>query len=132
MKTKNANSKGTILVVDDDLSVLETASKVLRSAGYVVFEASSGPEALELSAEHLRKIDVLLADLIMPGMTGRTLADILSTRHIGLDVIFMSGYIDASRGETMEQGLHYIQKPVNWKKLEDMIRDLQGKKKKGT
>jgi two-component system cell cycle sensor histidine kinase/response regulator CckA len=127
-----SSSKKTVLIVDDEPSVREVASYMLRSAGYIVLEASSGPEALEVSARNQCKIDILLTDIIMPGMTGRMLADILSTRHIGLDVIFMSGYIDDSRSETMEQGLHYIQKPLNWKKLEDMIHDLQGKKKKGT
>lgn len=127
-----SSSKKTVLIVDDEPIVREVASYMLRSAGYIVLEVSSGPEALEVSARHQCKIDILLTDIIMPGMTGRMLADILSTRYIGLDVIFMSGYIDDSRSETMEQGLHYIQKPLNWKKLENMIHDLQGKKKKGT
>ncbi len=127
-----SSSKKTVLIVDDEPSAREAAAYMLRTAGYVVLEASSGPEALEVSAGQQCRIDVLLTDIIMPGMTGRMLADILSTRYIGLDVIFMSGYIDDSRSETMEQGLHYIQKPLNWKKLEDMIHDLLGKKKKGT
>ena len=118
------HTKGSILVVDDELSVLEIVSGILRSAGYFVLEASSGPEALDISAEQLSKIDVLLTDLIMPGMTGRMLADILKTRCAGLEVIFMSGYIDDSRTKAMMQGLNFIPKPVDWGRLKSMIREI--------
>lgn len=121
-------TKQTILVVDDEPSVREIATDRLRSEGYVVLEASSGPEALDVCTAHQCKIDLLLTDLIMPGMTGRMLADILSARCAGLGVIFMSGYIDDSRTEAMVQGLNFIPKPLDWDRLKSMIKDLMKQK----
>ncbi len=121
--------KETLLIVDDESSVREIAADMLRSEGYIVLEASSGPEAVEVSAEHQCKIDLLLTDLIMPGMTGRVLADILTARCAGIAVLFMSGYIGGTRKETMEQGLHFIQKPLDRDRLKSMIRDLLKKQK---
>jgi CheY-like chemotaxis protein len=122
------NSKETVLIVEDEPFVREIAADMLRSEGYIVLEASSGPEALVISAEQGCKIDLLLTDLIMPGMTGRMLADILTARCAGLNVIFMSGYIDDSRTEAMVEGIHFIQKPLDWDKLKSMIRDLMKQK----
>lgn len=124
------NSKETVLIVDDESSVRELAAEVLETAGYRVLDASSGPEALAISAAHECKIDLLLTDLIMPGMTGRMLADILSARCAGLEVIFMSGYIDDTRTTAMVQGLNFIPKPLDWNKLKKMIKDLMEQKKK--
>jgi CheY-like chemotaxis protein len=124
-----ASSKATVLVVDDERDVREATAHMLQAMGFRVLEASSGPEAVEVCDKHKWKIDLLLADLIMPGMTGRVLADILTAQCHGLKVIFMSGYVDDSRGETLEQGLHYIQKPLRWKKLEQIISDVLKKKK---
>ena len=124
--------KETLLIVDDEPSVRELAAEMLRSEGYIVLEASSGPEALEMCAEHQCRIDLLLTDLIMPGMTGRTLADVLTARCAGLAVLFMSGYIDGTRRETMVQGLQFIQKPLDWDKLKSMIRDLLKQKNRRT
>ena len=124
--------KETLLIVDDELSVRELAADMLRSEGYIVLEASSGPEALEVCAEHQCRIDLLLTDLIMPGMTGRMLADILSARCAGLEVIFMSGYIDDSRTKAMVQGLNFMPKPLDWDRLKSMIRELLKQKNQRT
>jgi two-component system cell cycle sensor histidine kinase/response regulator CckA len=121
-------AKETVLIVDDEPSVREIAAEMLRPEGYLVLEASSGPEALEVCAGHQGKIDLLLTDLIMPGMTGRMLADILTARCIGLAVLFMSGYIDDSRTESMVQGLNFIPKPLSRDKLLNMIHDVLKKK----
>jgi two-component system cell cycle sensor histidine kinase/response regulator CckA len=125
-------SKQTLLVVDDEPSVREIATERLRSEGYIVLEASSGPEALDVCTAHQCKIDLLLTDLIMPGMTGRMLADILTARRAGLKVIFMSGYIDDSRTEGMVQGLNFIPKPLDWDRLKSMVRELLKQKDQRT
>jgi two-component system cell cycle sensor histidine kinase/response regulator CckA len=101
-----------------------------RTRGYVVFDAASGAEALEIFAQQRGRIDLLLTDLIMPGMTGRQLADTLSAQSPDMEVIFMSGYVDASRSEAMEKGLHYLPKPMDLYALEAMISDLLKKKKR--
>ncbi len=125
-------AKETILIVDDEPSVREVVADMLRSAGYVILEASSGPEALDVCDQHQCKIDLLLTDLIMPGMTGRVLADTLTARCVGLTVLFMSGYIGDSRSEAMEQGIHFIQKPLDMDRLRTMIRDLMNQKNQRT
>ena len=125
-----STQKGTVLVVDDEPQVLESTAEMVRSLGYHVIEAASGPEALEKSAPYECTIDLLLTDLIMPGMTGRLLADTLSARCPGLEVIFMSGFVSDSRLETVEQDLHYIQKPFDPEELGALLRGLLKKKRK--
>ena len=124
--------KETLLIVDDEPSVRELAADMLRSEGFKVLEASSGPEALEVCTAYQCKIDLLLTDLIMPGMTGRMLADILTARCVGLAVLFMSGYIDGTRSETMERGVHFIEKPLDMDRLRSLIRDLLKQKNRPT
>jgi CheY-like chemotaxis protein len=127
-----APATDTILVVDDEPEVRSVLAGMLREMGFTVLEASSGPEALELSAKHRGEIHLLLTDLIMPGMTGRLLADTLLAQRPGMDVIFMSGYVDDSRQGTLEPGLHYIQKPVDWHKLEKKVKEaLEKRRRKG-
>ncbi len=118
-----SESTATVLVVDDESSIREMVSERLRSRGYVVLTASSGPEALALGAGE-RKIDLLLTDLIMPGMTGRALADAMHARSKDMAVIFMSGYIDGRRSAELDQDVSFIQKPLDWQKLETMVREL--------
>ncbi len=122
------NEEKTVLVVDDEPSILALVSEKLLSAGYVVLTASSGPEALDVIAGN-RKIDLLLTDLIMPGMTGRVLADAIHARDADMPVIFMSGYIDGPRSTELAQDVPFIQKPLDWKKLETLIRNALKKKK---
>ena len=104
--------KPTILLVDDEPEVREIIADVLRDADYHVLEAASGPEALAASDAHPGKIDLLLTDLIMPGMTGRMLADMLLPRRPGITVVFISGYLDDSRSSLTEKRTYFIQKPV--------------------
>ena len=125
------SSKGTVLVADDDNDVRETTAYLLRSLGFRVLEASSGADAIALCARHQGRIDLLLTDLIMPGMTGRLLADSLTARRPGLAVVFMSGYVDDSRREALDQGFYYIQKPMSRHKLEELLKHVLEKKKSG-
>lgn len=84
----------TILLVDDDDAVRNLASLVLRSAGYKVIEASNGVEATELAVRHEEPIHLLLTDLTMPQMSGRTLASIIQTQIPNIRVLIMTGYAD--------------------------------------
>jgi len=82
---------GTILLVEDESLVRQLAKRVLSAAGYAVAEAEDGPGALAL-ARRLEGIDLLLTDVVMPGLGGRELRDRLLVDHPGLPVLFMSGY----------------------------------------
>ena len=83
---------GTILVVDDDDNVRRVTERILRNAGYQVLSANSGQAALAVAREHGDSIDLLLTDIVMPGMSGRDLARDLNVAHPSIRVIFMSGY----------------------------------------
>jgi signal transduction histidine kinase len=83
---------GTILVVDDDDSVRRVTERLLRSSGFTVLTASSGPDALEVAGAHRGNIDMLLTDIVMPGMSGRDLARDLGVSRPAMKIMFMSGY----------------------------------------
>ena len=121
----------TILLVDDEPTVRSVIAEMLREKGYLVLEATSGHEALAASDAHSGVIDLLLTDLIMPGMTGRMLADTLSVRRPGTVVVFISGYVGDSPSFLTEEGLHFIKKPVSPETLLAKISDaLSGSNKK--
>ncbi len=91
-----AASRGgeTVLVVDDERRMADALARVLAEAGYEVVVATSGPDALDVIRD--RRVDLLLTDVVMPGMRGPALALAARERSPGLRVIFMSGYSDAS------------------------------------
>ena len=103
----------TILVVEDEESLLEIAKESLESFGYTVLTASSGPDALKLVSANEGTIDLMLTDVVMPGMSGRELADTLKQKLPELKVIFMSGYTDDSvvRHGVNHEKVAFLQKP---------------------
>ncbi len=103
-----------ILLVEDDEQVRNLTEEILTGKGYRVIPASSGAEAVT-AAKNAGKIDLLLTDVVMPGMNGRELFSILEAEMPGLKVLYMSGYNDnviASRG-IIENGVNFIQKPFS-------------------
>ncbi len=87
----SSQSSGTILVVDDNHCVLHVVVLMLQSAGFQVLSATSGPDALEVASDASVRIDLLLTDIDMPGMSGPTLALQLQQIRPGVQLIFMSG-----------------------------------------
>jgi CheY-like chemotaxis protein len=83
---------GTVLVVDDDDSVRRVTERLLRSTGFTVLTATSGPDAIAVAAAYRGTIDLLLTDIVMPDMSGRDLARELSVVRPSMKVLFMSGY----------------------------------------
>jgi two-component system, cell cycle sensor histidine kinase and response regulator CckA len=82
----------TILLVEDNVAVRQAAQRVLSECGYVVLEASSGSEAIAVSRQYAGTIDLLLADVVMPGMSGREVARQLCSERPDLKILCMSGY----------------------------------------
>ena len=82
----------TILVVEDDDAVRKLTAKALRMAGHTVIEAEGGPEAIEKFNESQNEIDLLITDVIMPGMNGREVCDQIGAIRPELPVLFCSGY----------------------------------------
>jgi two-component system, cell cycle sensor histidine kinase and response regulator CckA len=89
----------TVLLTEDEQDVREIAREFLESGGYSVIEAKDGAEAIELAAKHRGKIQLLVTDMVMPGMTGQELAVKLQSEHPGLCVVFMSGYSEHAATE---------------------------------
>jgi len=116
----------TVLVVEDQADVRELTARVLRRRGYVVIEAASGEQAIAIAAAHAAPIDLLLTDVVMPGLSGRQVAEQLTASRPGLRVLFMSGYTDdviAQRG-VLEEGTAFLSKPFTPDALGAKVREV--------
>jgi PAS domain S-box-containing protein len=110
---RDRRGSGTILLVEDAAPVRTLASRVLTDAGYTVLEAASGAEALEVAAR-AGAIDLLLTDVVMPGMDGTELARRLRAQRPEVPVVLMSGYTgeEVDRRLAIEESAAFLQKPV--------------------
>jgi two-component system, cell cycle sensor histidine kinase and response regulator CckA len=103
----------TLLVVEDEAALREVAGRILSAAGYRVLSADGGPSALEVAARHEGTIDLLLSDVVMPGMLGKDLAERLVHIRPDTRVLYMSGYAQPvlhSQG-TLDPGVALLEKP---------------------
>jgi two-component system cell cycle sensor histidine kinase/response regulator CckA len=116
----------TILVVEDDDKVRELTRTVLRRSGYRVLEAQNAGEALLVSEQHEGEIHLLLTDVVMPRIGGRTLAERLVKARPRMKVVFMSGYADdpVKLQGVLDAGAAFIPKPVVPAVLQRMIREV--------
>jgi len=115
---------GTVLLVEDEDSVRDLALRILERLGYDVLVAGSGAEALAIAARHDRPVDLLLTDVVMPGMSGRELATRLAAQHPETAVLYTSGYTEeviAHHG-VLDPGLRFIPKPYTPQALADAVR----------
>lgn len=95
-KDPRAGTLGTILVVDDDDGVRRVTRRTLERRGYLVVEAASGPEALDVASEFDGPIDLVIMDIMMPGMTGNQASYHLAEIRPGTPLLCVSGRPDAS------------------------------------
>ena len=115
----------TILLVEDELSILNMTTMMLERLGYQVLTARTPGEAIRIAEEHDRKIHLLVTDVIMPEMNGRVLAEKILSIHPDLKHLFMSGYtanVIAHHG-VLDEGVHFIQKPFSKKELGAKVRE---------
>ena len=120
----NYGGNETILIVEDEPSILSMCQIILESQGYRVMVAGTPREALDLTEEHAGQIDLLITDVIMPEMNGRDLARKIILRYPDLSCLFMSGYpanVIAHHG-VLEEGVHFLQKPFSAKNLAERVR----------
>jgi len=117
----------TVLLVEDEDAVRAVARQVLARYGYAVIEVAGPEEALALT-ETTQGVDLLLTDIVMPGVGGRALAAQFTARRPGTRVLFMSGYPDAAIGrhQMLERGLAFLQKPFSAEALARKVREVLG------
>lgn len=126
--SKGSSQTGTetILLVEDEEIVRNLASQILSERGYQVLEADHPEQALKISAQFDRPIDLILTDVIMPGMNGKELVKTLCSQRPGIKVLFMSGYTDESilQLDVSGPGAKFIQKPFNDEALLEKVRGI--------
>ncbi len=103
----------TVLLAEDNAGVRGLAGHLLRSLGFAVMEAPSGDEALAVAAAHPGRIDLLVTDVVMPGLPGPALAGRLAAVRPDIKVLYLSGYADDAvfRHGILERGANFLQKP---------------------
>ena len=125
----------TILLVEDEPANLKLTRMMLEKQGYTVLAANTPEEGIRLAREHVGKIQLLVTDVVMPGMNGRDLARNLLSIQKGLECLFMSGYtgnVIAHHG-VLEHGMNFIQKPFSAKDLAAKVREvLAGSSERGS
>jgi len=119
LKTKRAPL--TILVVDDHPLLLKLVVEMLKSAHFTVLAANGPKEALEIETNFRGAIDLLLSDIMMPGMNGPDLAGLLSTHRPKMRIILMSAYTDGDIFG-LNKGWHFIQKPFDTASLVSRVK----------
>jgi CheY-like chemotaxis protein len=125
-----APGQETILLVEDEPSVLKLVTRVLEHSGYHVIQASTPGEAIRLARERRGEIQLLLTDLVMPDMNGQELSSVLSAFCPNLKHVFMSGYtadIIAEQG-IVRDAADFIQKPFSPPDLVAKVRDVLDRK----
>ncbi|MBA3343764.1 MAG: PAS domain S-box protein [Gemmatimonadales bacterium] len=115
-----------VLLAEDRADVRRFTARVLRECGYEVLEADSGESALALARDHGGPVHVLLTDAVMPGMSGKVLAERLGTARPETRVVFMSGYTDDAVLErnVVESGITFLQKPFTPARLAAAVRSV--------
>ena len=113
-----------VLLVEDEASVRDLAREILESCGYEVFEASNGAEAFDRFEKECTEIDLLITDIVMPGMGGRELSEKVVSRCPSIKVLFTSGYTDDAimRHGIVDQGKNFLQKPFTFDALARKVR----------
>jgi two-component system cell cycle sensor histidine kinase/response regulator CckA len=113
-----------VLVVEDDAQVREVTVRALRASGYRVLVAGSGREALALGDAALDDLDLVVTDVVMPGLDGHSMADELQRRHPGVRVLYVSGYTEdavVARG-VASSGKGFLPKPFTPSALLESVR----------
>ena len=115
----------TLLIVEDEPSVRNLVASALRHDGYRLLLASSAEEALIVASGHDGPIDLLLTDAMMPGKSGMELASLLTQQRLGLPVIIMSGYTEATLDMPgLKEPVELLQKPFSPRELRRRIREV--------
>jgi PAS domain S-box-containing protein len=126
LRTIPSRGNETVLLVEDAPLVRALAYEVLTRTGYTVLSAGNGDEAVAIASRHAGEIHLLISDVVMPGITCRALAEMITSLHPGIRVLFMSGYADETIAERgfLEPGVPFLDKPFSPQELASRIREV--------
>ena len=123
----SAGSGVTVLVADDETPLRQAVVEILRSTGYEVFEAQTALEALQIAEKHPGRLDILLTDVVMPGLRGPELARRVTDRHPDIQVVYMSGYAEGFPEAQLPTHSVFLQKPFRFATLLEQLKLVQRK-----
>jgi two-component system, cell cycle sensor histidine kinase and response regulator CckA len=118
----------TILLVEDEESVRQLVRDTLSGKGYQVLEAENGEAGIAAAARHKGKMDLVITDVVMPGMGGREMVKQLVEAHPGTKVLYLSGYTEDAiiSDGSIEKGTAFLQKPFTLQSLSRKVREVLG------
>ena len=114
--------KFTILLADDQTAIRQAIAEFLRSVGHIVLDSHASLEILEMARRHKGHIDVLLTDVVMPGLRGQELAQQVAELHPGIHVIYMSGYAPGFLDIPIPSDAGFLQKPFRFASLLEQLK----------
>jgi CheY-like chemotaxis protein len=125
-KTEKKLGKETLLIVEDESSIRSLARRILESFGYRILDASNGDEALILCEKTEEPISLVITDVIMPGISGRELAEKLRLTRPDIKVLYMSGYTENAivHHGVLDKETHFIGKPFSVDSLANKVRSI--------
>ncbi|MEI7527558.1 MAG: response regulator, partial [Elusimicrobiota bacterium] len=125
-KTAPARGRETVLLVEDEEVIRRLGERALTGAGYTVLAAADGREALKALEQRGQPVDLLLTDVVMPGMNGRELAQEVALRKMAPRTLFVSGYTDDAivRLGMLQPGLAFLHKPFSPEALLRKMREV--------
>ena len=121
-----AGGSETILLVEDEESVRQLVRDTLASKGYRVLEADSGEAGIAIADKHEGQIDLIITDVMMPGMSGREMVNKLNQTRPAIRILYLSGYTEdaiVSEGK-FESGTAFLQKPFSLQSLSKKVREV--------
>ena len=123
-EARNFGAQYTILLVEDETFVRQATAAALRSCGYIVLTAKDGGGALEICRDRSKPIDLLLSDIVMPGMSGGDLAKAFQAMHPQARVLLMSGYAEElAPYMSLTHSTHHLRKPFSVGTLIEAVRE---------
>jgi two-component system, cell cycle sensor histidine kinase and response regulator CckA len=121
VKECNGNH-ATVLVADDEAALRHAVVEILRSSGYTVYEAHSATDALQLAEQHAGELDVLVTDIVMPGLRGPELARRVTQMQPDIRVVYMSGYAEGFPSAELPANSVFLQKPFRFATLLEQLK----------
>jgi two-component system cell cycle sensor histidine kinase/response regulator CckA len=127
--TDDLTGKGTVLLVEDETPVRAFAARALRNKGYTVLEADCGEMAIEVMEKQGSEVDVIITDVIMPGINGPTMIEEVAPKFPRVKVVFISGYAEDVfvKSYGSEREFNFLPKPFTLKQLASKVKEVMAK-----